>query len=213
MPASSSTSSSASASSQGPSTNDLLAQQSKHLADLAGEISVMTKHLNDFIEVVVRESLQPDVAIINSPGALSAGSTTSQIVAAQQLWRALNDSGTMLLDSDYQLMRQGLGRPGVDLSLDVVIDAESGHAVLSGPGLANATAVAIDGRVVVPIRRDNTTFVISAIEFRPELAHVVLHDHEVIVTVLAFGTRGITARYVGPVSTIVIDVAVEKGSN
>jgi hypothetical protein len=190
-----------------PTTTDLLAQQTQHLTELTRGISAMTERLNDFIEVVVRESLQPDVAIFNN----TATQYSPDIVAAEQLWRTLNDSGRLLLDSDYQLMRQGLGRPGVDLSLSIAIDSESGYAVLSGPGLAHATAIAIDGRVVVPIRRDSTTFVISAIEFRLELAHAVPHELEVIVTVLAFGTRGISARFVGPISTIAVDGGAEKG--
>lgn len=187
-------------------TNDLLAQQSANLTDLTNSVSSLAAKLNEFIELVVIDSRQPEVAIINN----SINRQPSQQSTAEQLWNELASGGTLLLESDYRLMRQGLGRPGVNMNLEIDVDEESGFAIVVGPGLENAVALVIDGRVVIPIRRDSTTFVVSVNDLVAALTKSQLAN-DPTVTVLAFGPRGITGRFVGPVFTLFDGHASPKG--
>ena len=187
-------------------TNDLLVQQSAHLTDLTHSVSSLAAKLNEFIELIVIDSRQPDVAIINN----SLTRQPSQQSTAEQLWSELASGGTLLLESDYRLMRQGLGRPGVNMNLEIDADEESGVAIVVGPALENAVALVIDGRVVIPIRRDSTTFVVRVDDLVGSMTRSELAN-DPTVTVLAFGPRGITGRFVGPVFTLFDGHASPKG--
>ena len=172
-----------------PSTSELLAQQTENITDLTNGVGQLTELLKSFIEVVVRDSYQPDVAIINTSVAQPGAQITTE-----QLWAHLANSGTMLLESDYRLMRQSLGRPDVDMTLDAVADAENHFVHVRGAGLATSVALNIDGRVVTPIRHDATHFVVPVASVLAGLTEAKL-ETDPLITILSFGQRGITGRY------------------
>ncbi len=171
------------------STSELLAQQTENITVLTDGVGQLTEVLKSLIEVVVRESYQPEVAIINNSVVQPAAQAT-----AEQLWAHLTSSGTMLLESDYRLMRQSLGRPDVDMTLDVMADAENHYVHVRGVGLATSVALNIDGRVVTPIRHDSTHFVVPVALVLAGLTEAKL-ETDPLITILSFGQRGITGRY------------------
>jgi hypothetical protein len=169
-------------------TDDLLAKQTANLAAL-------TTILKDIMEVVARDALQPDVEITNNIG----GRPVSQQSAAERTWQELSSTGTLFLESDYRIFKQGLGRPDEDMYLQVVPGKQ--FVAVTGSGVAETVALVINRRVVLPVDRLGTTCRVRLSDLFPQITPEYLQA-DPLVTVLTFNSRRVTGSFVGRVSSI-----------